>query len=85
MAHPGSCPLTLLPTSLFSCISQRAYVTDVRAGNAKVFCLDVIGSPYDDGASPAEVAARLAAAKKAAEEEKLKEWQAQRAAGKKGD
>lgn len=64
---------------------KRAYVTDVRAGNAKVFCLDVVGSPYDDGASPAEVAARLASAKKAAEEEKLKEWQAQRAAGKKGD
>ena len=61
-------------------------MTDVRAGNAKVFCLDVFGSPYDDGASPAEIAARLASAKKAAEEEKMKEWQAQRAAaGKKGD
>ena len=34
----------------------------------------------------AEIAARLASAKKAAEEEKMKEWQAQRAAaGKKGD
>ena len=63
----------------------RAYVTDVRAGNAKVFCLELVGAAYDDGASPAEIAARVAAAKKAAEEEKLKEWQAQRAAGRKGD
>ena len=62
---------------------KRAYVTDVRAGNAKVFSLDVVGVAYDDGASPAELAARLAQAKKAAEEEKLKEWQASRAAGKK--
>ena len=64
---------------------KRAYVTDVRAGNAKVFCLDVLGEAYDDGATPAEVAARLAAAKKRAEEERLAEWQAQRAAGKKAD
>ena len=62
---------------------KRAYVTDVRAGNAKVFCLDVLGAAYDDGASPHELAARVAAAKKAAEEEKMKEWQASRAAGKK--
>ena len=39
----------------------------------------------DDGATPAELAARLAAAKKRVEEEKMAEWQAQRAAGKKGD
>lgn len=64
---------------------KTAYVTDVRAGNAKVVCLDVVGAAYDDGATPAELAARLAAAKKRVEEEKMAEWQAQRAAGKKGD
>jgi hypothetical protein len=57
-------------------------VSDVRAGNAKIYVLNVCGEAYDDGSSPAERAAREASLKRAAEEEKLREWQASRASSK---
>lgn len=57
----------------------RAYVTDIRAGQAKVFVLNIVGSQYDDGTS-GNVAAQNAAAAKAAEAAaKLKEWKEARA------
>ena len=46
--------------------------------------LNVVGHAYDDGASAADIAARIAAEKKKAEEEKMREWQAQRSAAKGG-
>lgn len=56
-----------------------ALVTDVRPGNAKVFVLKVPGQSFDQGMSVADIAAKRAAMKKAAEEEKMREWQAARA------
>ena len=63
---------------------SRVYVTDIRANKAKIFAMRVIGAAFDDGSSPEQLAARLAAARKAAEEEKMREWQAARDAAKKG-
>ena len=54
----------------------HAFVTDVRAGYAKVYVLDAIGQPHDGGMSAAELQAKKAAFKKAQEEEKMREWQA---------
>lgn len=52
---------------------SRAYVTDVRAGHAKIYVLQVVGASYDDGQSASAIA--NAAAQKAAEAAaKLKEW-----------
>lgn len=52
---------------------SRVYVTDVRAGHAKIFVLQVVGQSYDDGQSTSAIA--NAAAQKAAEAAaKLKEW-----------
>lgn len=57
---------------------NRAYVTDIRAGQAKVFVLNIVGSQYDDGNS--KTAENNAAAQKAAEAAaKLKEWKEARA------
>ena len=50
----------------------QAFVTDVRAGYARVHVLDACGAAFDDGMSAAELAAKKAAAKKAAEEEKMR-------------
>lgn len=52
---------------------SRAFVTDIRAGQAKVYVLQVVGQSYDEGASASALA--NAAAQKAAEAAaKLKEW-----------
>ena len=57
----------------------RAFVTDTHAGKAKVHVLDVVGAAHDDGLSASDAAAQRAALRKAAEEEKLREWQEARA------
>jgi len=59
---------------------SKVLVTDVRPGNAKVIVLKVLGSAHDEGMSVADMAAKKAALKKEAEEEKMREWQAQREA-----
>ena len=51
----------------------RAYVTDVRAGHAKIFVLNVVGPSCDDGNS-ASAAANAAAQKAAEAAAKIKEW-----------
>ena len=61
---------------------SRAYVTDIRAGQAKVFVLNIVGQQYDDGTTTTK--AGDAAAQKAAEAAaKLKEWKEARAASSK--
>lgn len=55
-------------------------MTDIRAGHAKIFVLNVIGSTYDDGSSTSNAAANAAAAKAAEAAAKLKEWKEARAA-----
>ena len=57
----------------------HAFVTDVRAGYAKVYVLNAVGQPHDGGMSAADLAAKKAAFKKAQEEEKMREWQATKA------
>lgn len=58
--------------------NQKVYVTDIRAGHAKIFVLTLVGAAHDDGTSVAAVA--NAAALKAAEAAaKLKEWRDARA------
>jgi DNA-binding beta-propeller fold protein YncE len=51
----------------------RAYVTDVRAGHAKVYVLNVSGQSYEEGQS-ASVQANAAAQKAAEAAAKLHEW-----------
>ena len=58
---------------------SRAYVTDIRAGQAKVFVLNIVGTQYDDGKGNTE-AQNAAAAKAAEAAAKLKEWKEARAA-----
>eukprot|EP00322_Chrysochromulina_rotalis_P029239 CAMPEP_0115834230 /NCGR_PEP_ID=MMETSP0287-20121206/3577_1 /TAXON_ID=412157 /ORGANISM="Chrysochromulina rotalis, Strain UIO044" /LENGTH=331 /DNA_ID=CAMNT_0003287661 /DNA_START=15 /DNA_END=1010 /DNA_ORIENTATION=- len=52
---------------------NRVFVTDVRAGHAKIFVLQVVGQSYDDGQSASAIA-NAAAAKAAEAAAKLKEW-----------
>jgi len=59
---------------------SRAYVTDIRAGHARIFVLNVVGTQFDDGTSGKSVAANAAAAKAAEAAAKLKEWKEARAA-----
>ena len=59
---------------------NRAYVTDIRAGQAKVFVLNIVGNQYDDGNNNSSAAANAAAAKAAEAAAKLKEWKEARAA-----
>lgn len=59
---------------------NRAYVTDIRAGQAKVFVLNIVGQQYDDGTSTSASASNAAAQKAAEAAAKLKEWKEQRAA-----
>ena len=58
---------------------NRCYVTDIRAGQAKVFVLNIVGSQYDDGSKPDAGATNAAAAKAAEAAAKLKEWKEARA------
>ena len=44
-----------------------------------MFVLKCVGEAYDNGMTAAELAAKKAALKKAAEDEKMREWQAARA------
>ena len=62
---------------------MRMYVTDIRAGQAKVYVLNIIGNSYDDGSSPQTASANAAAQKAAEAAAKLKEWKEARAAGSK--
>ena len=62
---------------------NRAYVTDIRAGQAKVFVLNIVGTQYDDGTSGSAAASNAAAAKAAEAAAKLKEWKEARAASSK--
>jgi DNA-binding beta-propeller fold protein YncE len=58
---------------------NRAYVTDIRAGQAKVFVLNIVGAQYDDGSNPTQAASNAAAQKAAEAAAKLKEWKEARA------
>ena len=58
---------------------NRVYVTDIRAGQAKVFVLNIVGSQYDDGSSNNQAASNAAAQKAAEAAAKLKEWKEARA------
>ena len=58
---------------------NRAYVTDIRAGQAKVFVLNIVGSQYEDGNSNSAAAQNAAAQKAAEAAAKLKEWKEARA------
>ena len=58
-------------------------MTDIRAGQAKVFVLNIVGQQYDDGTSPAHNASNAAAQKAAEAAAKLKEWKEARAASSK--
>jgi len=58
----------------------RAYVTDIRAGHAKVYVLNIVGAQCDDGNNKADIAGVAAAAKAAEAAAKLKEWKEARAA-----
>ena len=64
---------------------NRVYVTDIRAGQAKVFVLNIVGAQYDDGASNSTAAQNAAAQKAAEAAAKLKEWKEARAASNKKD
>ena len=57
-----------------------AYVTDIRAGQAKVFVLKVVGTNYEEGGGGNKGDANAAAAKAAEAAAKLKEWKEARAA-----
>ena len=59
---------------------SRAYVTDIRAGQAKVFVLKVVGTNYEEGGGGNKGDANAAAAKAAEAAAKLKEWKEARAA-----
>jgi len=58
---------------------SRAYVTDIRAGQAKVFVLNIVGTQFDEGSGNSAAAANAAAAKAAEAAAKLKEWKEARA------
>ena len=58
----------------------RVFVTDIRAGHARIFVLNVVGNQFDDGAGGKAVNMNAAAAKAAEAAAKLKEWKEQKAA-----
>jgi len=58
----------------FDAEASTAYVTDIRAGNPKIFVLHAHGMSFDDGMTENERAAKKAMLKKAAEEEKMREY-----------
>jgi len=58
----------------YDAAASHVYVTDIRAGNPKIFVLHARGTSFDDGMSEAERSAKKAMLKKAAEEEKIREW-----------
>ncbi|KOO24336.1 NHL repeat containing protein [Chrysochromulina tobinii] len=58
----------------------RVFVTDIRAGHARIFVLNVVGNMFDDGAGGKAVNMNAAAAKAAEAAAKLKEWKEQKAA-----
>ena len=62
---------------------NRCYVTDIRAGQAKIYVLNIVGSQYDDGSNPQSAAANAAAQKAAEAAAKLKEWKEARASASK--
>ena len=55
-------------------------MTDIRAGHARIFVLNVVGNQFDDGAGGKAVNMNAAAAKAAEAAAKLKEWKEQKAA-----
>lgn len=55
---------------------SRAYVTDIRAGHARIFVLNIVGAQCDDGTSGSKADNSAKAAEAAA---KLKEWKEARA------
>ena len=64
----------------------RAYVTDIRAGHARIFVLNVVGNQFDDGNSGGNARGGNADASKQAEAAaKLLEWKKARAESGKKD